>query len=93
MGVRGHVLFQLAHSDRQRPPEQRGHRGKGSTPDTNVNECGEFCERVSRNCRNAVRDERSARTEMISRGMLLNVQIATSQSQAIVCALGIPAWD
>ena len=63
----------------------------GSTPDTNVNECGESSDHVSRNGTNAVSDERLARTEMISSGIVLNAQIATSQSQPIVCARRISA--
>ena len=63
----------------------------GSTPDTNVNECGESSDHVSRNGTNAVSEDKLARTEMISSGIVLNAQIATSQSQPIVCARRISA--
>ena len=63
----------------------------GSTPDTNVNECGESSDHVSRNGTNAVSEDKLARTEMIRSGIVLKAQTVTNYAQPIVCARLISA--
>ena len=81
--------------------EDRGNRGEPvkrlegvlqtdgcKTPDMNVNRCGDLTDLVCRNDTNAVSEDRLARTEMSGSGIVLDVQITTSQSQPIVVHAG-----
>ena len=73
--------------------EDRGDRGKPverlegvlqadgcKTLDMNVNGCGDLTDSACRNDTNAVSEDRLARMEIIGSGIVLNAQIATSQS-------------